>query len=103
VVLALVRHGTPGPWGAKPVYPNVSRELGAPSLLPLCSLITMEAASSVTLSLGHRAWPQRIRSCQAPAGVSVPYAGLAILVVSGPFPRQAGLRSWLLRLGLLLS
>lgn len=103
-MLALVSRGSPGPWGAKSVYPNVSREeLGAPSLLPLYSLITMEAASSVTLSLGHRAWPQRIPSCQAPAGVSVPYAGLASLVVSGPFPMQAGLRSWLLGLGLLLS
>lgn len=86
------------------MYPNVSRELGDTlSLLPLCSLITMEAAASVTLSLGHRAWPRRIPSCQAPAGVSVLCAGLVILVVSGPFPRQAGLRSWLLGVGLLLS
>lgn len=28
VLLVLVCHGTPGLWSAKPVYPNVSRELG---------------------------------------------------------------------------
>lgn len=101
VLLALA--GTPESWGAKRVYPNVSRELGAPSLLPLCSPITMAAAASVTLSLGHRAWPRRIRSCGAPAGVSAPCAGLALLLGSAPFPRQAGLRSWLLGVGPLLS
>ena len=104
VLLALVHHGMPGLWGAKPVYPNVSRELGGHTVIATPVLSDHHGSSSQRdPSLGHRAWPRRIRSCQAPAGVSVPCAGLAILVVSGPFPRQAGPRSWLLGVGLLLS
>lgn len=46
VLLALVRHGTTGLWGAKPVYPNVSRELGGHTVIATPVLSDHHGSSS---------------------------------------------------------